>query len=375
MAQEPGQEKRDPPSNEDKPSRGRLIWFAIAVAILLVVLLLVWVNPSDPTEKKDFIQAVGVLLAALAGLGGLYFTSQNLKQTRQDTERQLQQARDSTKDQLQQARESQEQNQRLTEQGQITERFTRAIDQLGNSSLEVRMGGIYALERIAKESEEDYWPIMEVLTAYVRKNARRKKEEAEASKGGDSESVLGLPDPDIEAVCSVIRRRDRYYGRGEDDRLELSGTNLQAVLLEGAELTRANLSGADLRRANLEQATLTRADLYKADLGPAHLKGANLNEASLYEVNLSGANLTEASLKDTVLADADLSGATLVRVDFTGANLRGAALWGADISGANLKEAKRLLQEQIDQTTGSVLEPPLPELPEGIRLPEGWGLR
>src|ERR671912_547318 len=105
MADEPGQENSDAPSSEDKPSRGRLIKVAIAGAILLVVILWVWVNPSDPTEKKDFIQAVGVLLAALAGLGGLYFTSQNLKQTRQDTEKQLQQARDSTKDQLQQARE------------------------------------------------------------------------------------------------------------------------------------------------------------------------------------------------------------------------------------------------------------------------------
>src|SRR5215204_7616272 len=124
MAEEPGQENRDAPSNEDKPSRRRLIGLAIAGAILgailLVGILWVWVHPTDPTEKKDFIQAVGVLLAALAGLGGLYFTSQNLKQTRQGTEKQLQQAR-----------ESQQQTQRLTEQGQITERFTRAIEQLG----------------------------------------------------------------------------------------------------------------------------------------------------------------------------------------------------------------------------------------------------
>ncbi len=56
-------------------------------------------------------------------------------------------------------------------EGQITERFTRAIDQLGNKNLEIRLGGIYALERIANESQRDYWPIMEILTAYVRKNS------------------------------------------------------------------------------------------------------------------------------------------------------------------------------------------------------------
>jgi hypothetical protein len=66
---------------------------------------------------------------------------------------------------------------KVSQEGQITERFTRAIDQLGatdksgNSNLEIRLGGIYALERIANESEKDYWPIMEILTAYVRKNS------------------------------------------------------------------------------------------------------------------------------------------------------------------------------------------------------------
>ena len=37
----------------------------------------------------------------------------------------------------------------------------------------IRLGGIYALERIAKDSEKDHGPIMEVLTAYVRENAPR----------------------------------------------------------------------------------------------------------------------------------------------------------------------------------------------------------
>ncbi len=101
------------------------------------------------------MQAVGVLLAALVGLGGLYFTAQNLKLIRENTEKQLRQTRESTEKQLQQAQESQERAQasaqetlRLTEQGQITERFTRAIEQLGathddgkSKNLELRLGG------------------------------------------------------------------------------------------------------------------------------------------------------------------------------------------------------------------------------------------
>src|SRR3954447_13018885 len=41
---------------------------------------------------------------------------------------------------------------RLSRAGQITERFTRAIDQLGSTQLDVRLGGIYALERLARDS-------------------------------------------------------------------------------------------------------------------------------------------------------------------------------------------------------------------------------
>ena len=44
---------------------------------------------------------------------------------------------------------------RLTQQGQITDRYTKAIDQLGSEKLETRLGGIYALERIAVDSERD----------------------------------------------------------------------------------------------------------------------------------------------------------------------------------------------------------------------------
>lgn len=39
----------------------------------------------------------------------------------------------------------------LTEQGQVTERYTKAIEQLGSEKLDVRIGGIYALERVARD--------------------------------------------------------------------------------------------------------------------------------------------------------------------------------------------------------------------------------
>ena len=60
-------------------------------------------------------------------------------------------------------------------QRRITESFSKAIDQLGSDKLEVRLGGIYSLERISKESPEDYWTVMETLTAFVRERAKWKE--------------------------------------------------------------------------------------------------------------------------------------------------------------------------------------------------------
>src|SRR4029453_11591667 len=40
----------------------------------------------------------------------------------------------------------------LNRQGHITDRYTKAIEQLGRDKLDVRLGGIYALERIATDS-------------------------------------------------------------------------------------------------------------------------------------------------------------------------------------------------------------------------------
>jgi hypothetical protein len=48
----------------------------------------------------------------------------------------------------------------LTEQGQVTDRYTKAIEQLGSDKLDVRIGGIYALERVACDSARDHPTVM-----------------------------------------------------------------------------------------------------------------------------------------------------------------------------------------------------------------------
>ena len=168
------------------------------------------------------------------------------------------------------------QNLVVSQEKHKTDLFTKAIEQLGSEKLEVRLGGIYALERIARDSEKDHGPIMEVLTAYVRVHAPwppKKPPEAKEQPAETGKPVPGEKEPatkptpevkpraDIQAILTVLGRRARTYGKGEAQRLDLHQTDLR---------------GADLREVHLEGAGLWRAQLEGAYLGGAHLKGTIL---------------------------------------------------------------------------------------------------
>ena len=170
-----------------------------------------------------------------------------------------------------------EQTVEVAREGQITERFTRAVEQLGNrESMAMRLGGIYALERIAKDSPKDHWQVMEVLTAYVRENSLW------GMYPSVKHSYRKIPS-DIQAILTVIGRQNAKYD-GPKQRLDLTHTDLR-----GAILLKANFQGTNLEYANLE--------------------GARLGDA-----NLQGANFSEAILKNATLVKADLKGANFLTV-------------------------------------------------------------
>lgn len=62
-------------------------------------------------------------------------------------------------------------NVKIAEEKQITERFSKAVELLGSDKIDIRLGGIYALERIAKDSPKDHWTIMEVLTSFIQEKS------------------------------------------------------------------------------------------------------------------------------------------------------------------------------------------------------------
>jgi hypothetical protein len=230
----------------------------------------------------------------------------------------------------------------ITREGQITDRFTKAIAQLGDGNLDVRLGGIYALERIAHESAKDHGPIMEVLTAFLREHAHRQpllveppsKSESNAARVGP-DAPPGLP-ADFQAIATVLGRRPEERRRDEGRALVLRDVDLC-----GADLVGAHLERVELRYAHLEKAILRYTHLEGAYLRDAHLEGANLRDAHmekaiLRDAHLEGADLRGALLKQANLIGAHLEGANLRDAHLEGANLAGAYLDGADLTGTHL---------------------------------------
>jgi len=188
--------------------------------------------------------------------------------------------------------------------GQLVGRYALALGQLGCEELDVRVGGIRALERVARDSPGHHSAVMGVLADFIWERSGPHW----PLPGPGGQALERPPRPDVQAAITTLGRR-----RTERDLrpVDLAGADLTGADLSGADLTGAVLAGAVLARANLLAAKLVRADLSGADLGGARLTGADL----------AGADLTGADL-----ADADLVGADLARAEFAGAELTG-ALW------------------------------------------------
>jgi hypothetical protein len=226
----------------------------------------------------------------------------------------------------------------IAREGQITERFTRAVDQLGSDTLDVRLGGIYALARVARDSPEDEAAALEVLAHYVREHAPwppRHPGQYRADAPLDQIRPLQARAADVHAALTVLTRHPR---RSTTPPPELTSTDLRRAALEGAHLERArldgvHLEGAELRDVHLEGAQLTDAHLDKAQLTDAHLEEARLGRASLKQAELGQAHLERASLFEAHLERAWLDRAHLERAALLGAHLelRGSPstrLWG-----------------------------------------------
>jgi len=364
-----------------------------AGVVLVALAILGWLKAPDlyggVLNEQARVQAVvttrASVLAALAGAGALATIGINLRNSRTNA---------------QTLRTTQE-TFRVTERGHLTERYTKAIEQLGNeTSVAIRLGGIYALQQLAVDTSRDgdQATIVEVLSAFVRLNLHIQDggpvsafpPTGTDAEGAPDETPKVEPRADVLAAISVLAQlpnRPAVPMRADFTGLDFSliilsnarlvDANLSEVRLAGANLTNANLararlvfaglsganltdatlSGATLIGAHLAGATLAGADFSTADLTSAELNSANLARARLVGADFTNANLTGANLTEAILGRSVFTGADLTGADLTGANLAGADFTAAELAGADVSEASGLTEAQLARVRSRPRDP------------------
>ncbi|MGJ5749548.1 pentapeptide repeat-containing protein [Streptomyces puniciscabiei] len=232
-----------------------------------------------------------------------------------------------------------------TREGNITDRFSRAVDQLGSDKLDVRIGGIYALWRLADHSDRDREAVVSIMAAYLRTHLPWPPREtavpaAEVSINAVSPLETRAADAQTALTCLGVlyqERRPEWLNvsltdlrRADCDGLWLHGVNFDGACLEAASVYQVNLSKASLIAANLRHTELGTSVLHQVRCLQADLRGARLVKADLTSADFSGADLREANLRK-----ARAQGAV-----FAGADLRSADLRGCDLTGTDLREAR-----------------------------------
>lgn len=125
----------------------------------------------------------------------------------------------------------------------------------------------------------------------------------------DDAKMTTTCEPIPHAQCSWARMQGaKWAGR------DISDGAMQAIRLDGADLSRANLA-----RANFQVANLSQANLMMANLEDAHLHATNLQQANLMLANLTGVNLLDADLRGANLRGAKLQNAILIAAKLEGA--------------------------------------------------------
>jgi len=221
---------------------------------------------------------------------------------------------------------------KTAEQGLITDRFTKAIEQLGNENVSVRIGGLYALKRIAVDSpEQDLDAVLDVISNFVR-HPPYEDEQKKCKKLFDSDKMDFIDNhrqidcPDVIVAIGVLQSRS-------DKQKQIETFEGYRLTLERARLSFMNLVGVDLSGFIMESAQLIGADL----------NGSILNNVYFFEADLECVNLNWAKLDNAIFDFANLCGA-----DLSYTVVFDAKFHYSNLTATNMKGVRGLNKDQLE---------------------------
>jgi len=254
---------------------------------------------------------------------------------------------------------------KIAQEGHVTDRLTKAIEQLscsqeGQPVVEVRVGAIYALERLSIDSPRDYWSVVDILAAYLCQHAKLKNLQAtELQTYIDTDSIRA----DLRAALIVLgRRRDPAPRFGL--RLQLTNCFLPSTSITG-DYERTQMINCDFSRCGVMIADFSGSSLTRVDFRGSELSKVKFDRSHLSFLSYQGARIRESSFSGATLGHVDFRGAVCDSVDFRGATFKLVNICGADLTGA-FGLTVDILEEAVgDDTT---------MLPSGLARPANWSV-
>jgi hypothetical protein len=144
-----------------------LLWALAGVATAGLVLFVLWWGPwlftrhpsSDLTDSETLKAENDVRTTLVQSVAGLAVAAGAVVTYRTFRQNQLDQVN---------RHDREERTYKLNESQQVTDTYTKAIEQLGHDQAPVRLGAMYALERLAQDNPPRRQTIVDVLCAYLR---------------------------------------------------------------------------------------------------------------------------------------------------------------------------------------------------------------
>lgn len=310
-------------------------YIAVSVGALCTLIWLVWKVPeiharriADPVEQaRAEMYARDVYIKGIGGLAVIVtaiISWRNLKSTQKGV--------------------------LVAEEKQVTERFAKAVEMLSDeNSPHIRLGGIYALERIAKDSEKDHWQVMEILSAFIRsklgksssitdmvenqgepyitatlqefkdweidalhdewdreQNQRYEYDIGDMLAGEINPRYRRTPSEDIQAAITAIGRR-KIWNKSADYVINLRNLELDSFHISG------NFSDVDFSGSYFICTTFEGSPS-----NPTSFDRANFVNAQFIRVEAIGCSAQKAVFRNTIIGFSRLHRSNFIDADFTG---------------------------------------------------------